>query len=357
MPSSGGTTGTPISSGVPSNIIAAALPESCVTLKRYAEIIGYPQCNFFGVNADIDTGFQCQEIWTKSERDMIAYYLAEAQEEIEQITGYPLCARWIGENESQLYQDKQPYKSPMITRFSHVIESGIKATTTISAGAVVDYTNDPAVVGPIATTLTDTSEIFIFYPDSDRQIYSYTITISGGFLTIWIERCHLVDPAYFDNPSTGWDYNDLTYFTGTVDVKRIYNSTSKEATLIYPDCNDCGTTTKNACIYIRDNRVGVIQVKGSNICGCCPQYVNLNYKAGLTVLTRQAEDAIVRLAHSKMPAEPCGCDVVKRLWGRDRHVPEVLTSERLNCPFGINDGAWIAYKFAQAMKIYRGSKL
>lgn len=362
MPSSGSGTGTPVSSGVAPTTIAAAIPNSCVTLKRYAEIIGYPQCNFFGVNnSNISTGFQCREIWSKFERDTIAHYLAEAQDELEQEIGYPLCARWIGENEDQLWRDnKQQYKRKILTRFCHVIESGIKATSTISAGEAIDYTNDPAVVGPIATTVTDTSEIAVFYPDSDRVVYPYSITISGGNLTIWIERCHLVDPDYLDNPDTGLDYTDLTNFLSTVDVKRIYNSTATEATIVYPACSTCSETTAAGCIYIINSRVGIVEVKQttspSNLCGCS-KYVNLNYKAGLETLSRQGEDAIVRLAHSKMPTEPCGCAVTQRLWARDRNIPDVLTRERLNCPFGLNDGAWIAWKFAQSMKIMRGGNL
>lgn len=362
MASSGSGTGTPVSSGVAPSTIAAPLPESCVTLKRYAEIISYPQCNFFGVNADIDTGFQCREIWTKDQRDMVARYLSEAQNEIEQVVGYPLCARWIGENETQLYRDRQPYKNVMVTKFAHVIQSGIKATSTIQAGAVIDHSTDPAVVGPIATTATDTDEIVIFYPNSDRVVYQYAIDITAGQLTIWIERCHLVAADKLDNPSTGLDYTDLTNFLGTVDVKRIYNSTATEATLVYPNCNDCDETTKAGCIYIDDYDVGVIRVKRNNCssavnCGCYPRLVKLNYKAGLEVLTQQGEDAIVRLANAKMPSEPCGCDVVKRLWKRDHDIPEVLDRERLNCPFGLNNGAWIAFQFAQAMKVYRSSNL
>jgi hypothetical protein len=132
--------------------------------------------------------------------------------------------------------------------------------------------------------------------------------------------------------------------------------------LAYPEsCTGCVETTFDGCFYVRNPGVGILDVQqtstNSNLCNCRPQLVRLNYLAGADVLTRQAEDAIIRLAHSKMPQEPCGCDVVKRLWGRDRNVPEVLTAERLNCPYGLNDGAWIAFQFAQSMKVYRSSNL
>jgi len=78
--------------------------------------------------------------------------------------------------------------------------------------------------------------------------------------------------------------------------------------------------------------------------------VRVNYYDGKQYLSRQMEDAIVRLAHAKMPDEPCGCDVAQRMWKRDRNVPEVLTRERINCPFGMSDGAWIAWQFTRSFK-------
>ena len=85
--------------------------------------------------------------------------------------------------------------------------------------------------------------------------------------------------------------------------------------------------------------------------------MRLNYLSGMDPTSPQAEDAIIRLAHSKMPEEPCGCSVAQRLWKRDRSVPSLLTAERLNCPFGLSDGAWIAWKFAMALKKYRAHTL
>lgn len=342
--------------------------QSAVRLARYAQIIGYPECNFFGVNADIDTGFQCQEIWTKTQRDMVAKYLAEAQEEIEQETGYFLAPRWIGQGQTEKWQDWQSLKWQLTTKWSLFIEAGIQATSTIQAGAVVNHATDPAVIGPIATTVTNIDEVKIFHPGTDVEIDPSAITIAGGFVTINIPRCRMVTAAVADNPVTGLAYTDLANFEATVDVKRVYNSTAVQATFVYPhscgglscDC-DCTEQTAVGCIYVRNKRLGIINVmqtgQVSGLCGGCPEIVRLNYRAGMDKLTFQAEDAIIRLAHAKMPSEPCGCDVAKRLWGRDRNIPEVLTRERLNCPFGLPDGAWVAYKFAHAMKIFRGSNL
>jgi len=58
-----------------------------------------------------------------------------------------------------------------------------------------------------------------------------------------------------------------------------------------------------------------------------------------------------------MPKEPCACDIVQYYWERDRNMPEAFTRERANCPFGMSDGAWIAWRFAQTLKTVRGGVL
>jgi hypothetical protein len=334
--------------------------QSVVRLARYAKIIEYSECSFFGVNADVNAQYQCREIWTKPQRDTINKYLAEAQYEIEQETGYPLAPRWIGQGQTDEYQDWQPYKWRIVTRFARFIEGGIQATANISLGAAVNHATDPAVIGPVATTVTDANEIHVYHPGLDVEIDPSSITIAGGNVTIEIPRCRMVKESVADNPSTGLDYTDLLNFEATVDIKRIYNDSSVQATLAYPNsCTACTETTLSGCFYPRNRRLGILDIRqtSANPCGCGAQLIKLNYRAGADVLTSQAEDAIIRLAHAKMPAEPCGCDIVKRLWGRDRNVPEVLTRERINCPWGLSDGAWIALQFAQSMKVMRGSVL
>lgn len=334
---------------------------SAVRLARYAQIIEYPECNFFGVNnPNISTGFQCREIWSKPQRDTILKYLAEAQYEIEQETGYPLAPRWIGSGQSEEYQDWQPFKWRVITKYARYIEGGIQASSDISLAEAINTATDPGVVGPVATAVTDTDEIKVYHPGTDVEIDPSDITISGGNVTISIPRCRTVKESVADNPDTGLDYTDLTNFESTVDIKRVYNDDSTLVTLAYKnDCNACTESTFAGCFYPLNKKLGIVDIRltSSNLCSCRVDVMRLNYKAGADVLTRQAEDAIIRLAHSKMPTEPCGCEVTKRLWARDRNIPDVLTRERLNCPFGLNDGAWIAWQFAQSMKVMRGGKM
>lgn len=343
--------------------------DAAIVLARYAQLIGYPECQFFGVaGAPGQIDPQCRTIWLKSERDMVLKYLLEAQEELEGQVGYPLKARWIA--------DEKPYKCPVEARWNKIIEAGVRAEDEVSLGEAVDLTSDPAVVGPILNvTFTDISEVRVYHPTGDPcaltpvEIHPSCVTIADGELIIEIPRCRLVTEAAADNDRGGIDYADDDNFEDEVDVTRVYNDTSTNATLVWPhrctsECSAacCTEYTRDGCMYIRNAEMGIIDVLpatysgGEWVASCLagkPQIVRLNYRAGMDPLTYQAEDALLRLAHAKMPNEPCGCDIAQRLWERDRFIPKIMTAERANNPFGINDGAWIAWKFAQTLKKMR----
>src|SRR5690606_14969886 len=147
---------------------------------------------------------------------------------------------------------------------------------------------------------------------------------------------------------------------------------SVQAELVRPGCKNnacdggCNECTHSACIYVRDHRNGYLDVRPASYSNGewtaaypCRRYERgrLNYRCGLQKLNLQAEMAILRLAHAKSPEAPCSCEKTSHLWQRDRDVPEVLTRERLECPFGLSNGAWIAWKFAQSLKHYRAGVL
>jgi hypothetical protein len=327
---------------------------STVKLAEYAQSIQVCECAFWGIrNSPCPDREACRDVWMKPQRDEIAYYLAEAQEELEREVGFFIGHKWIT-------AERWPYSAPIQARWGYIVSGGVRAESDIGAGAAVDYTGtDPAVVGPIATTVTDEDEVKIYHAGTDIEIDPSDITIASGAVTITIPRCRLVDPSVADNPANGLNYNDITNFAATVDVKRVYNNTATQATLIRSSClNDCDVTEANACMQVRYDRISSIYAPYSTtgLCGCCPDFVELNYLSG-TDMTKQARDAIIRLAHSKMPRNPCDCSPIDEFWKRDRHVPDVLTAERENCPFGMSDGAWIAWRWAMAMALVRGVTL
>lgn len=382
MPSSGSGTGTPISGGSPTGLTPDAWPNCAVSLARYAEIISYDECAFWGIYFDGQMSLACHTFWSESERRAIARALAQAQQMLEDFIRYPLCPTWITgqltDDVDGRLVDEQPFcRNPIVTRWAYVIQPGVKATTVLAAGQGVSYADDDiAVIGPFAATISSTNEVHVYYPDSEREITPSKTTYSGGNLTIEIPRCRLLKPELFGQTGgdTGPDKADTTNFIAEVDVKRIYNDPSTNAELVSAhrcgaSClNGCTIDTDDACMTVRDGVTGIVQVQRATFaesawtltsrhCGSCYDGVRLNYQAGKRTLTPNTEDVIVRLAHSLMPTEPCGCPVTKMLWERDRYVAETMTREMLNSLFGYSAGAIFAYQWARSNAIVRASVL
>ena len=340
-----------------------------VTLSDYARITGYDECAFYGVYYTGQIDYQCRMFWTEWQRMDVLRALLEAQSLIEDVVGYPLSRKWIvgkaGEFGDQRYVDSQPYRQPILLKYGHFIKAGVKAISVIQNGAAINHASDPATVGPLAVSLTDAAEVKVYYPGTNREITPSKKIYSGGNLTLQIPRCRLV--AVPNTIDQGINYDIVGNFLTTVDVKRIYNDPSVGAELVHnPNCGTqgCSETTTTGCIYpIYEERLGIVEIIPATYSDntwvenidCCRCYnrVGLNYLAGLNVVDEATQNAIIRLAHARMAAEPCGCEVIQRLWERDRKAPDVVSRERLNCPFGISEGAWTAYKFAQSRKLMR----
>lgn len=366
MTASGSGTGTPVIGGSQGIGISGPIGTgggSCVSLPAYTELIDYDENRFWGVYKDDSPDYGCREFWTRRERRNIAKYLRVAQTMIERELHFPLCPTWIE-------AEARPYSPAILTRKKWIISGGVQASEVIELEATVDHSSDPAVIGPIATTVTDTSEVVVYHTGTNQAIVPEMVAIDSdtGELTIEIPRCRLVLPEVEKQttPEQGIHYDQLANFAETVDVVRIYNDPSQQATLVWPhrctsscSTNGCTEQTQASCIYIEDPEIGRISVQPATYingawkraktnCRGVPVTVRLNYLAGVPHELEDMHDAVVRLAHSLMPEEPCGCKIIREMWKRDRDMPLALTRERENCPFGMSNGAWIAYQFARA---------
>lgn len=360
MPIFGSGIGIPVTNP-PLEIDYSLYPVStcAISLAEYAAIIGYDECAFFGVYYDGQIDYDCRMFWTEWQRLNIYRALQESQLLIESVTGYTLCPTWIvGSSDSeQHYIDTQPYNHTVLLKFANLIAQGVRATTGASASLPVDYTTEPAIIGPIAMTVTNVDEVKIYYPGTYREITPLKVTYSGGDVMIYVPRCRLtILPNTTDD---GVDYNVLDNFLETVDVIRIYNDSSVNSSIVdHSLCSvGCGTETlQSVCLYPVDKRLGIVNIKP--VTGSCNTHcgiLRLNYLAGLSNPSMLIKTAIIRLAHARMAEAPCHCSNVQNIWAMDRNSPAVTSRERLNCPFGLQDGAWNAYKVAQSLKIRRMS--
>lgn len=356
--------------------------ESAVKLARYAQILGISEDQFFGINNSATLKADCKNIWTLYERQKVARYLKEAQTEIEQVTNFPLSPRWI-------VDEFKYYGYPVHANWTKIIAAGFKNSSMIHAGMPLVYATDPVAFFH-ATTVTDTDEIRVYHPGTTIEIVPSSVTITGGNVLLEVPWARLVKLSKQDNPDTGLTYADVppsatSPYETTVDIVRVYNDTSTQGGLVWHhkssggscDCNcawccaTCGDYSINACIYIRNPETGALDLLPATFdeqtlvwsascltCYCsAPDSVRLNYKAGLDPITEQVEDAIIRLAHSKMSNAPCGCGVAQEHWTRDREIPDNLTVEQANCPFGISRGAWFAWRQALMIRHQPGFAL
>ena len=325
-----------------------------VPLPRYAQIIGLDECDFWSVvNRNVyRQSSGCN--WTQENRRLVLHHLIEAQSEIENILHYPVTPRWV--------EDRLMYGRSLNVLNGKIIAAGKQATSVVELAASVTTTTDPSVI-TVATTLTDASEIVIYHAGTTAQIYPSEITFLSGTMTIKVPRCRTVKPQYIDLPTI--DYNDLSMFADEVDVMRIYNDPTDHGYAYWLRSeNGYHTEDQSLFLEIQSHDLGLVKPHYSIYSGgmfkmaapkyhCTPTGILLRYYAGLTSVPNVIEDAIVRLAHSRMPDEPCGCDLSKRMWARDRAIPEMLSRERLNCPFGLADGAWVAWQISYKERMVR----
>lgn len=363
---------------VPSTLNEAHTYRSAVTLEHYAKAVQYTECAMFGVYQEpsVQTvGDQCREIWTQNQRNYVLRYLAEAQIEIENETNMLFGRTWVTGNLSdtnarlsdvvnysslinnKLWQTRQA----KYTKWRNVKALGRLQAILLDDAVVLDQTTDPATatltIDP--AVVTDLTRVRIYEAGNygtDRQLElnPSDMYISGTDLVITIPRCRTVLFSRRDNPTQGLIYADPANFISEIDVYYFETVNEDSFALTKSNCT-CATRETTGCLKFTTVSTPTVTPSGSCVplsclCSNTDVYMGLFYEAGEVIPNQMQIDMIIRLAHSKMPDEPCGCEIAQRLWRRDRNIPDILTRDRLECPFGINDGAWIAWKFAQTLK-------
>ncbi len=361
MSSSGSGTGQAISSGSQPVLGIGTTTAVCLSLPDYARIVEYDEHRFFGVNRQDFLDYQCREFWSQGQRNTLLHYIAVAQDMIEVELSYPLCPRWFAD-------EVQDFESTVRAKSTRLISPGVMAVADIALETLADHSNDPAQVGPIATAVSDVNEVHVYHPGTDIEILPQQMQIKNGELTLWMPRCRMVILAQQVSEEQA-EYSNLAHFESQVDVKRVYNDASIQAELVWHRKSGVlGEDVQTAYVQIEVAETGHVSLLPASFDGgvwrrvgllkrTLPNQVRLNYRAGITAVSPGLKDAVHRLAHSLMPEAPCGCDHVNSLWRRDRNVPNILDRERLNCPFGMSDGAWFAWRAAQRNRVVRFGNL
>lgn len=340
-----------------SPIVPSVSPEHladqlAVSLPRYAKIVDYSEAALFGVSAPGQEEHACRTIWTCHQRQALARELMAAQNEFMKHCNFPLIPTFI-------QAERHDYSRTILLNNCEVLGLGHKAVHVLATGMAVNHASDPVIL-TVATTATDVEEIHIYHPGTDYEILPSSIRISGGVATIGIPRVRMVALANDDNPDVGWPYSDTTKFESTVDIRRILLDTSQQIQVFGSNCSaTVGWSNYWNAGYIRAADIGHIRLARppASACNLLPHFMEVSYLCGWLSVPVEAEDAVIRLAHARMQSEPCGCDTLKMLWERDRTVPDVLTAERENCPFGMSNGAWQAWEYMQDMVCRRGRAL
>lgn len=386
-----------------------------LSLDRWAQIMGINPLNFNGFSAT--TYFKnnvCGEVffqydWQHSDRigrDTIAQAILEAEQEIAREAGFNLLPDWT-------LDERIPYTKPGVPGAynvwgtnprgfaksvelgkGHIISGGIRAKTLIQASAAVVRTDvdgdgySEKCTVTVATSVTDANEIRIYYEGNSGadawEIRPITVVISGGVATITFKSWQIpvwekleeldVQPL---NADTGTNYETA------VDVYRVYNDPSTQATFLWENspadcCGSCSACTLNAqtaCFHLRDQRLGICvpspatwDASSSTFTAgefdACrePDQVRFWYYSGWRNpnLTRSYvnldpywEMAIAAFAASKFDRPVCGCSNVSSFidkYRRDAAYSSLqeggfsITPELAANKLGTTAGALYAYK-------------
>lgn len=311
MASSGGTTGSAVSGGVGTGIDAVPLPQTLLSLGRYAKIMGVNPLHFFGGYApdlvpQVAPITECSGVWfhyqwqdaDRVSRYDIAEEIANAENDIARIVGFWPAPMFISE-ESHIYP--QPYRREYYTdgrnirsqiksidlESGYIIEPGRRAVSLIgtatTVGGSLAYTDEDSdgfyetATVTLPTTLTDVNEIKVYHNGTSadprweiRPVKSKTI--SGGVVTIVLDAWLFIDPGLYETmvsetEPTAINLSTVANYVTSVDVYREYVDPTQAAVQFIWEPDDvgcletdaaCDEITQNGCMRIRNERNSIV---------------------------------------------------------------------------------------------------
>lgn len=323
-------------------------------------------------------------VYVQDDRETIAHALTEAFESARYYLGYYPQPTYV-ENEIIYLNEFEYFESQVLSLDTrHLVNFGTRATTLIESDASITYSDNAdadaiheTATITVSTSVTDTSEIQVFYRVSDGapsaahkqwRIPTQTISISSGTATITIHRANLASPTLWltqyntdETRNEGDISNGSSDFVTAVDVYRVYtDSTNAVKVLSEPTSSDDYTvneTTVNPVILDAFETRFKVKTSSNVALSNTPYAVKVSYQAGLALnngLMNQAiEQAIIRLANTNrsLSSNPMSHHA-KNMWKFDReelfvnNVPFNQLQDYMN-PLGTRRGhleAWIVFK-------------
>jgi hypothetical protein len=250
-------------------------------LATWAKILGLHPLHFAQVQFG-EISPHCNEIyfqheWQNSDhvsREEIARAIAEAEAKIERALGYHLVPTWDVDEwrdttrsfRKELVNingaDIRGYRQIVQANWGYFISGGIQSKELIEADAAITY-SDPDDDGyfqvatvSVATLITDTDEIAVYYPghagDDAWEIKPIEVSLSGGIATITFRRELAIQESFYDlmNVEDGGaaDGADDDDFLEEVDVYRRYNDPQSQASFLWePLAGSCASCHGNGC--------------------------------------------------------------------------------------------------------------
>lgn len=353
-------------------------------------------------------------------REDIALAINGAENDIASLLGYKMLPQYEAEEviatrpyRPELWNrnyDIRGYPTGQRVKWGYLVSGGVKAKTIIAVGAGVVYAStgiatgyaNQATVTVNVGTLTDPNEIRVFLPNNSQddayevRPIKVSINTNTGVATITMRREQLVKTNLLeslDQPDPSIDGTVNSNFETTVDVVRVFTDPSQQATFTWrhrcnnswctgdsleTNCQACTLIEQAGCISIVNPKLGMLSAtpavydaqtgiftrqeltehKGPDRLTVyyMAGFQNKHYSDSLIKMDRIWEDAVARLALSRLDRELTSCNNIQevvRYWSEDlamtvsssgRSVSAKLTSFMLNCPWGTSRGALYAYR-------------
>lgn len=369
-------------------------------LETFRQIIGYNPWHFWGLQGSIGAArvqSNCNQVvkqhaWQNADavgRTDIVQAIEVAERRLQGYLGYSVAPRYESETIAwpRVHDISLLRRAPIDATgrwgsatlpHGYIQTAGIEARTLISANTAVVYSdldgdtyNDMATI-TVATSLTNTDEIAVYFNATDRydgsalserwRIQPLTVTISAGTATIKGPSWIFVKPVLLEGVSaTDLDPATAANYASTVDIYRRYTDTegttnsTAQAMLIWETrpcdgwwCCTCSDATYDptdssadpaaralaiARVGIRDAMNGIVTPAESAYnttsglwsavrfaTGYEPDRVTVRYLAGYPLedgqMNRHMQSIVARMALAELARPICACDKASREMNR-----------------------------------------